>query len=263
MSVQAISWVLDNSKSRLAARHVLISIANHCNRFGANAFPSIATIAAESNLSDRQVQRSIPKLVALGELAIEHGAGPSQSHLYRLPKMRGDNLSPAASQNELDVTWVATSDPLRDDKSIGAIRKNRPVTVLQPSKNHHACGALKDWLTVKGTIARHLPEEEFNLWVRPMYLLKIMSGKVMLLALPPNTRIIRAAKANNKLLTEVIVAAGYAGHRFTVYPDGHTYERLRTEYPKFHMEMFARQKTSTATRPDAAHLESREAPLKR
>lgn len=87
MSVQAIGWVLDHSKSRLAARHVLISIANHAKSDGTGAWPSVGTIARESRISKREVQRSIPQLVAMGELHVEPGAGPNGTHMYSLPKM--------------------------------------------------------------------------------------------------------------------------------------------------------------------------------
>jgi hypothetical protein len=70
VSIQAVSWVITHSKAKLAARLVLISIANHADKHGANAFPSIATIAAEAAISVRQVQRIIPRLEAMGELLI-------------------------------------------------------------------------------------------------------------------------------------------------------------------------------------------------
>lgn len=99
MSVQAIGWVLDHSKSRLAARHVLISIANHAKSDGTGAWPSVGTIARESRISKREVQRSIPQLVALGELHVEPGAGPNGTHMYSLPKMRGDKLAGEEATN--------------------------------------------------------------------------------------------------------------------------------------------------------------------
>ncbi len=86
MSVQAISWVLENSESRLGARLVLISIANHASHDGDSAWPSIATIAAETGLSERQVQYAIPELEALGELRVERGGGRGNTHKFFLTK---------------------------------------------------------------------------------------------------------------------------------------------------------------------------------
>jgi Helix-turn-helix domain len=119
MSVQAIAWVLESSTSRLAARLVLLSIANHANATGDNAWPSIPRIAGEAHLSERQAQRAIKELCTLGELIVYLGAGPSRSNVYRVV-MDGDKLSPP----------LVTNRTFDGDKSGSAIRINRP----EPSK---------------------------------------------------------------------------------------------------------------------------------
>lgn len=96
LSVQAISWVLENSQSRLGPRHVLISIANHAKRDGTGAWPSIKTIALESRLSEREVQYALRTLVSIGELAIQQGEGPHGTNLYSMPMM-GAKSAPANS----------------------------------------------------------------------------------------------------------------------------------------------------------------------
>jgi hypothetical protein len=100
MSVQAIAWVLEHSESRLGARHVMISIANHAKADGTGAWPSITTIAHESRLSEREVQLSIRKLVATGELCVEQGAGPHGTNLYSLPLVaaRGEKFAPLGGE---------------------------------------------------------------------------------------------------------------------------------------------------------------------
>jgi len=119
MSVQAMSWVLDKSQSRLAARLVLLSIANHSNQAGEDAWPSVPTIAREAHLSDRQVARAILDLVALRELLVLPRSGPAQANVY-IVVMDGDKLSPS----------MVTNRTVDGDKSGSAIRKNRP----EPSK---------------------------------------------------------------------------------------------------------------------------------
>jgi hypothetical protein len=119
MSVQALSWVLDKSKSRLAARLVLLSIANHADQDGANTWPSLPTIAREAHVSVRQAQRAILDLCCIGELLVCLQGGPGKSNVYRI-RMGGDNLSPG----------VVTNQVVGGDISDGAIRKNRP----EPSK---------------------------------------------------------------------------------------------------------------------------------
>jgi hypothetical protein len=119
MSVQTIAWVLESSKSRLGARLVLLSIANHASATGDNAWPSIPRIAREARVSDRQAQRAIAELVALKELQVLAGEGPGGAHIYRV-LMGGDILSPGG----------VTNPTARGDKSGSAIRINRP----EPSK---------------------------------------------------------------------------------------------------------------------------------
>lgn len=119
MSVQAMAWVLESSKSRLAARLVLLSIANHANADGVQSWPSIPTIAREAHVSERQAQRSLQELAALGELWIEPGGGRGKSNAYQV-LIKGDKLSPGG----------VTSCPVKGDKSGSAIRMNRP----EPSK---------------------------------------------------------------------------------------------------------------------------------
>lgn len=114
-----MAWVLENSKARLASRLVLLSIANHANAGGMDAWPHIRTIAREAHVSERQAQRAVKELVALGELFVWLKSGPLQSNAYQV-LMGGDNLSPP----------VVTNPTQGGDKSGGAIRKNRP----EPSK---------------------------------------------------------------------------------------------------------------------------------
>jgi hypothetical protein len=68
MSVQALSWVLENAHARLGARLVLIALANHAHDDGSNAFISQQTIAREAHLTDRQVRRCLKELEASGEI---------------------------------------------------------------------------------------------------------------------------------------------------------------------------------------------------
>src|SRR5690606_34671307 len=95
---QAMTWVLTYSEARLGDRLVLLSIANHANSYGDEAWPSIDTLAEESRMSARQVQRAIQRLQKTGELEVHRGAGPNGTHRYRLPLFAelamGDKLSP-------------------------------------------------------------------------------------------------------------------------------------------------------------------------
>jgi len=93
MSIQAVVWVIEQSQSRLADRCVLISIANHCDRQGKNAWPSVDTISHEAKVSPRQVQLSLARLHKTGELSIARNQGPNGTNLYALPMMTEGNPS--------------------------------------------------------------------------------------------------------------------------------------------------------------------------
>ena len=98
MSVQAMAWVLTESKSTLGTRLVALAIANYAKHDGTGAWPSIATIARDARLSPRQVQYSIRKLEhELEELSVTIGGGPRKgTNLYALKKM-GDEKSASPS----------------------------------------------------------------------------------------------------------------------------------------------------------------------
>jgi hypothetical protein len=107
MSVQAMTWVFERSDSNGNARLVLLSIANHADREGANAWPSLETIAVESRCSTATVKRAIAELRSIGELHWRRGLGQAgafrKSNLYWLPLMRiqaGLPRDPAMAQSE-------------------------------------------------------------------------------------------------------------------------------------------------------------------
>jgi len=83
-----MSYVFDNSEARLGDRLVLLSIANHADKHGRNAWPSIAGMAEEAHMSERQVKRAIRNLAELGEIEIEENGGPKGTHCYTITGMQ-------------------------------------------------------------------------------------------------------------------------------------------------------------------------------
>lgn len=73
MSVEQIAIVLHHSQARGTDKLVLLGIANHEGDGG--AWPSLATLATYANVEIRTVQRSIDKLIQLGELKRDVQAG--------------------------------------------------------------------------------------------------------------------------------------------------------------------------------------------
>jgi hypothetical protein len=93
MSVQAIGWVLENSKSSNTARCVLISIANHLGGDG-SGWVYVDRICREANCSLNSYHRAIQWAVDNGELErVEHAGGYDRTHerhrpnLFRFPAL--------------------------------------------------------------------------------------------------------------------------------------------------------------------------------
>jgi hypothetical protein len=93
MSVQATSWVIQNSKHKGSPLLLLIMIANHAHADGTGAFPSVGTLARECRISPRQVKRILPELEASGELIIDRSRGRMSHHYAIRMSVNSDKMS--------------------------------------------------------------------------------------------------------------------------------------------------------------------------
>jgi hypothetical protein len=82
MSLGVMTWVWDHSKSRNAARLVLLAIADCASGDGTQAWPSGAELRRKAKLSARAVQNATQELIELGELKVEWNAGPGGCNRY-------------------------------------------------------------------------------------------------------------------------------------------------------------------------------------
>jgi hypothetical protein len=154
--VQAISWVMDHSRSRLGARLVLLSIANHAHADGTGAYPSKATIGREAGLSPRQVQRLLPELVALGELEVAEGKGPGGAHLYTLPDVAGRNGTEQGQEGRGGRQSDSPQGAEGGDKSPGGGDKSAqggetpvsPEPSTEPSGTEDLAPAARPWIVL-------------------------------------------------------------------------------------------------------------------
>ena len=109
---------------------------------------------------------------------------------------------------------------------------------LDSREKHHASGALsgalKDWFSIKEKLKTQLSAEEWNLWVRPARLLKVVSGSCMLIAVPASNPIMLAAKGRQEMLHGLArsLGAGYHEVGITRYPDDYQLERAAELYPQ-------------------------------
>jgi helix-turn-helix protein len=105
MSIQAMVWVLEHSRTAGYSRLVLLAIANHADAHGHNAWPSIDQISREANVSRATTYRALNDIVTLNELEIttSHGGRGRPNH-YRLP------LKPSQPETLYSPERVSTGD---------------------------------------------------------------------------------------------------------------------------------------------------------
>jgi hypothetical protein len=87
MSVQAIAWVLEHSKSTNTARCVLISIANHMGGDG-SGWVYVDRICSEANCSLNSYHRAVRWAEQAGELErVSHSGGSERVHSRHRPNL--------------------------------------------------------------------------------------------------------------------------------------------------------------------------------
>lgn len=146
MSVKAMQWVWEHSRSGGNLRLVLLAIADSADHDGDNAWPSVATIAAKCSLSERTVQRAIQVLEEMGELVVARQAGGSSAtradrrpNRYRLPLVPARD-SDGVTERHPEDDGVTTETPRGDNQARrgdnGAARgdseRGHGVTLLSP-----------------------------------------------------------------------------------------------------------------------------------
>lgn len=116
MSIEASNTVWKLSKSKGAARLVILCIANHINKDGV-AWPTIGTIAEYTQVSERQVSRAIAQLEQDGEIEIvEKGDGRGRSTVYKIT-IKDDTMSPFKTKEEqIKDDMVSVKDDISSKK---------------------------------------------------------------------------------------------------------------------------------------------------
>lgn len=129
--MQAISWVIKNSKSIRGCRLVLLLIANYAKDNGTGAWPSLRTLAKQTRLSERQVRYCLRRLEKSGELHTQREKGPYGTNLYSFPKMGGTRL-PRGGQLE------AGTGAICDTRGGNGLPPIRPLTVSKDKEEPRA-----------------------------------------------------------------------------------------------------------------------------
>ena len=101
--------------SRLTDVHVrvLCAIGTHTNRLGGNVWASVATLAKESNLSERTVQRSLAALIEAGYIRKTERMG--RTNLYDVML---DGVSGVSTESPTPVTAVTPPLSVQSPKRV-------------------------------------------------------------------------------------------------------------------------------------------------
>ena len=188
---------------RPSQKSFLFFLADYHNVHHASAWPSLQTLAEDTGLSLRYIRRLVAQCVELGLISHEPGLGRGNKSRFRFVELDLAVIDAKGVQNggRNKGQKEGQKEGLRD-RTIRSEPEHEPDP---RTKDQHARGALKVWLTVKEKLRREIPEEEWKLWVRPTYLFRVMSGSQLLLVMPPNNAIITAAN-NRKTMLRVRLA---------------------------------------------------------
>lgn len=141
MSIQAVSFVLDSDVPEVAAKMLLVCLANAHNNETGLCCPSVNRLAEESNMSRRSVQRWIKWLDENGfveVIEVTSSSGRQQSNSYRLvgfyrgakltplPRMGGVTVDTGEGDTAVTPEGVTCGTPLKEPEEY---RKNEPERV--------------------------------------------------------------------------------------------------------------------------------------
>lgn len=78
-----MAWALTQRRvTEPAARFVLVCLGNYADANGCNSFPSLATLKADTGLSERTIHRSL-KLLLLSSTIFVGNQGIAAAHIQR------------------------------------------------------------------------------------------------------------------------------------------------------------------------------------
>lgn len=144
MSVHAISYVLKHSAAEGTERTVLLVLANYANDEW-QSWPSIETIAWETNCSPRQAQRHLRALLDAGRINMELQAAPDsripkdhRPNLYTITKtierVRGD-IGDTPNGGDIQGRGVTSKAEGGDIQGKKGVTSMSPKPSLDPSQN--------------------------------------------------------------------------------------------------------------------------------
>jgi hypothetical protein len=137
MSIRVMTAVWEKSRATEGALLVNLAMADFAHDDGSGVYPSVHTLAEKARLSDRQVQRILRQLEALGEIAVTDPGGRGRRSTARYTLTPGgdkmsplqgpktaDRVTPTSSKGDADVTRTIMN---RQDQKTMAARPADPL----------------------------------------------------------------------------------------------------------------------------------------
>lgn len=120
MSPKAVDWALSTRGPKNAARLVLIVLASHAGGEDHEAWPGMALIASEANVTENTAKAAIRELIEAGYIEREVNVAPRRKGVTRGPLRNLYRLHVGWTEDEIDGQWGAHIDP-HSDGQWGAI----------------------------------------------------------------------------------------------------------------------------------------------
>jgi hypothetical protein len=238
-----LHWYLLN----VAEFVLLTAMCEHCSD-GSTIYAAIPRLAAYSKLSERKIQYVLRELCdrgILSQLVPANGWNKRRPAIYRInePAMSEDPRMAPYRTDQLWLPGIRTGAqrapvPVHGLCLTGA--QCAPDSRSKPNSRtvgiQHgdaALNALPAWLSFKEQLRAELPDKEWDLWVRPMFLLRAMPAsanqKHLLAAIPANGRIQGAATNRLTMMRELLAPAGL-NISLTHYPDEWGIQEAKKRY---------------------------------
>jgi hypothetical protein len=216
---------------------LLTAMCEHCSD-GSTIYAAILRLAAYSKLSERKVQYIVRDLCnrgILSQLAPANTWNKRRPSIYRVNELAMVE-DPKMSPYRTDQLWLPgirrtgaqrAPVPVQDLNLTGAqcapdSRSKPNSKAIEIQHGDAELNSMPAWLSFKEQLRAELSPEEWNLWVRPMFLLRVLPAnadqKHLLAAIPPNGRIQNAAIKRLPMLRELLEPVGF-NISLTRYPD--------------------------------------------
>jgi sugar transport-related sRNA regulator-like protein len=236
MSDQARNYVkqLPRSRVRGAQKKFLFFVADYHSVGTGCAWPGIQTLADDMGITVRQVRNLLHQCCERDLISWTPGVGNGNLGKFVFLDLQKIRTECGPKEEQKQEIKEEGKGEIKGEICGGVIRKNlEPRTLNLEPGDHHGNAALKAWLQIKEELKNELGYEEWSQWVRPIYFLKELDHKFLLLAAPANNKIVSAYKKRELLLKRKISERGYIGCGLTRYPEAYELERLATINPEW------------------------------